>query len=368
MNPNKPIVHLIVAARPNFMKIAPLYHELKTQDWCKPVVVHTGQHYDANMSGDILRDLNMPEPDIHLRVGSGSHAVQTAGVMVAYEKVLIETPPDFVVVVGDVNSTLACSITAKKLWFTVAHLEAGLRSGDRTMPEEINRIVTDALSDLLWTPSLDGDENLRNEGIAEEKIVRVGNIMMDSYELMREKIEADKGLTELGLTPGEYGLVTMHRPSNVDNEELFRKLISQLIEISKELPLVFPVHPRTRQRLEAFDLLTMVESAKGIKLLEPLGYIPFMSLVQQAKMVLTDSGGIQEETTYLNVPCLTIRENTERPITITQGTNALVGPDNLMENVKKILNGDWPSGVRPELWDGKTAGRVVESIKTFLGI
>ncbi len=368
MTSNKPIVHLIVAARPNFMKIAPLYHELKAQGWCEPIVVHTGQHYDANMSGDILRDLNMPEPDIHLHIGSGTHAEQTAGVMMAYEKILLEQPPDFIVVVGDVNSTLACSITAKKLWFPVAHLEAGLRSGDRTMPEEINRIVTDALSDLLWTPSPDGDENLRNEGVAEEKIVRVGNIMMDSYELMREKIEADKGLEALGFSPGEYGLVTMHRPSNVDDEERFRKLVSLLIEISKDVPLVFPVHPRTRQRMEAFGLLSAVEEAEGIKLLGPLGYIPFMSLVQHAKMVLTDSGGIQEETTYLNVPCLTIRDNTERPITITQGTNCLVGPENLMENVKKILNGEWPSGVRPELWDGKTAGRVATSIKIALNL
>ena len=250
MDNNLPVVHLIVAARPNFMKVAPLYHELANTSWCQPMLVHTGQHYDANMSAAFLRDLSLPEPDIHLRIGSGTHAEQTAGVMVAYEKVCLQAPPDYVVVVGDVNSTLAVAITAKKLWLPVAHLEAGLRSRDRSMPEEINRIVTDALSDLLWTPSPDADENLAAEGIPADKIERVGNIMIDSYELMRPQIEADPGPARLNLPNKEFAVVTLHRPSNVDAPDRFALLVQSLVEISQVLPLVFPVHPRTRNRLE----------------------------------------------------------------------------------------------------------------------
>ncbi|MEK6256417.1 MAG: UDP-N-acetyl glucosamine 2-epimerase, partial [Chloroflexota bacterium] len=252
MSKNLPVIHLIAAARPNFMKVAPLYHALKQTDWCQPLLVHTGQHYDDNMSGSFLRDLNLPAPDIHLNVGSGSHAEQTAGVMLAYEKICLATPPDWIVVVGDVNSTLACSITAKKLWLPVAHLEAGLRSRDRSMPEEINRIVTDALCDLLWTPSPDADENLRNEGVPAEKIVRVGNIMMDSYEMLRSKIEADQTLLSFDLAPSSYAVVTLHRPANVDSVENLSTLVNRLVEISARIPLVFPVHPRTRSRLDEF--------------------------------------------------------------------------------------------------------------------
>jgi UDP-N-acetylglucosamine 2-epimerase (non-hydrolysing) len=363
MSTQKVNIHLITAARPNFMKVAPLYHTLKQERWCEPVIVHTGQHYDENMSASFLRDLNLPEPDIYLGVGSGTHAEQTARVMLAYEKVCLEEPPDYIVVVGDVNSTMAVAITAAKLGLPSAHLEAGLRSRDRSMPEEINRIVTDALCDLLWTPSEDADENLKKEGIPEGKIVRVGNVMMDSYEMMRGKIKAEKTGEKLGLSPKSYGVVTLHRPSNVDQADALEPLASVLVAVSSKVPLIFPVHPRTMKSLEQFGLRSKLEGAEGITTLEPMGYIPFMNLVEQAKLVITDSGGIQEETTYLDIPCLTVRENTERPITITEGTNALVSADTIMENVDKILAGEWREGARPALWDGHTAGRVVESLK-----
>jgi UDP-N-acetylglucosamine 2-epimerase (non-hydrolysing) len=356
-------VHLIAAARPNFMKVAPLFHALDRTDWAQPVLVHTGQHYDKNMSDAILKDLRVPVPDFHLGVGSGSHAEQTGGVMIAYEKVCLEDRPDWIVVVGDVNSTAACALVGAKLWIPVVHLEAGLRSGDRSMPEEINRLVTDAISDLLWTPSEDGDENLRNEGVAEHKIERVGNIMIDSFEMLRKNIEASNAREDLGLEANNYGLVTLHRPSNVDAAETLAPIVDALMDAAASLPVVFVAHPRTIKGLDKFGLRERLEYADNVKLLEPVPYVRFMNLVTGARLVITDSGGLQEETTYLGIPCLTMRENTERPITVTRGTNKLVDAGSLADNLQAILAGNWPTGECPPLWDGKTAARAVESLR-----
>lgn len=355
-------IHLVAGARPNFMKVAPLYHELRRRNWCNPILVHTGQHYDAEMSDAFLQDLALPQPDIHLGVGSGSHAQQTAAVMVAYERVCQQAPPDWVVVVGDVNSTLACSLAAKKLCLKVAHLEAGLRSGDRSMPEEINRVITDSIADLLWTPSPDADANLLREGVNRGRIIRVGNIMIDSFEMLRSRIESDPTPTRLGIGDCPYGVVTLHRPSNVDTRRALESLVEQLLAVARELPLVFPIHPRTRARLEEFGLLTKLEEAPSVRSSRPLGYIAFMSLVRRARVAITDSGGIQEETTYLGIPCLTLRDTTERPITISEGTNRLVRAEELLDCVRRIGQSDWPAGRRPELWDGHTAGRAAKSL------
>ncbi|OQY58039.1 MAG: UDP-N-acetylglucosamine 2-epimerase (non-hydrolyzing) [Desulfobacteraceae bacterium 4572_88] len=355
------LIHLIAAARPNFMKIAPLYHALKKEAWAEPLIVHTGQHYDLNMSDVFFQDLALPEPSLHLGVGSGSHAEQTGQVMIAYEKVLIEKKPDLVVVVGDVNSTIAATIAAVKLGIKVAHLEAGLRSFDRTMPEEINRMVTDTLADILWTPSPDGDENLIREGVSEDKIQRVGNIMIDSLEMLRDRIEKETTIKEFGVSPKGYVLVTLHRPSNVDNPELLKSLCESLARIAEKIPLIFPVHPRTRKNLEQNNYMPLLESP-NLHLAEPLNYIRFMKMVFGCRFVITDSGGIQEETSYLGIPCLTLRPNTERPVTITQGTNRLCELGELEPHVDAILSGQSFQKNPIDLWDGQTASRVVASI------
>ncbi|MFH0725208.1 MAG: UDP-N-acetylglucosamine 2-epimerase (non-hydrolyzing) [Pseudomonadota bacterium] len=381
---NKILIHLIAAARPNFMKIAPLYHALKKKTWADPKIVHTGQHYDLNMSDVFFQDLGLPEPDLHLGIGSGSHAEQTGQVLIAYEKVLRETKPDLVVVVGDVNSTMACTLAATKISYNstspsavsphssrrplVAHLEAGLRSFDRSMPEEVNRLVTDALADILWTPSADGDAHLTREGVSPEKIIRVGNIMIDSLEMLRKRIEATAVYKELDLQPKKYGLITLHRPSNVDHRENLETLSRLLARISDKLPLVFPVHPRTRKNLETHGILPLLEDKPGIRLLTPQSYVRFMSLVFNSRLVVTDSGGIQEETSYLNIPCFTMRLNTERPVTVTNGTNRLCTIENLETHVDHLLSGNFQSGSAIEFWDGKTASRVIESIENYFEI
>lgn len=358
-------VHLIAAARPNFMKVAPLWHALAAAPDFEPVLIHTGQHYDANMSDAIFRDLSLPQPGHHLGVGSGSHAEQTGRVMIAYEAIAMADRPDWLVVVGDVNSTLACALVGAKLRIPVVHLEAGLRSRDRDMPEEINRLATDAIADILWTPSPDADDNLLAEGVSPDRISNVGNIMMDSFELVRPEIETAAEAAALGVA-GAYGVVTLHRPSNVDGAEALGALVEALLAVQARLPLVFPVHPRTAQRLAATGADTRLTAA-GVRLIAPLPYIRFMSLVAGAAAIVTDSGGVQEETTYLSIPCLTLRENTERPITVTQGTNRLVNAATLLASLDEALATPATARQKPAHWDGRTAQRCVEDLRRRTG-
>lgn len=356
-------IHLIAAARPNFMKIAPLYHELMKRENIEPLIIHTGQHYDLNMSDVFFNDFGLPKPHIHLGVGSGTHAQQTGNVMIAYENILLKEPPDLVIVVGDVNSTVAATLAAVKLGIKTAHLEAGLRSFDRTMPEEINRIVTDSIADYLWTPSPDGDSNLLNEGVPGDKITRVGNIMIDSLEMLRVKIQELDIASTLGIEKNTYGIVTLHRPSNVDNSKILKKLCNVLSEVSYKIPLIFPVHPRTASRLKNTGFDNILTQAENVHLLEPLGYKEFMNLVMFSRILITDSGGIQEESTYLGIPCLTLRPNTERPVTITEGTNKLCNHDTILSEVDKIFSENRVQNKKPELWDGCTACRVADCIE-----
>jgi UDP-N-acetylglucosamine 2-epimerase (non-hydrolysing) len=346
------ILH-VVGARPNFMKAGPVLRALGKADAVRQTLVHTGQHYDKNLSDIFFSQLSLPEPDVNLEVGSGSHAWQTAEVMKRLEPVILECNPDLVLVYGDVNSTMAAALVCAKLFVRVGHVEAGLRSFDRSMPEEINRIVTDRLADLLFTPSEDGDINLQHEGIPAEKIFRVGNVMIDSLvQLFPVALQCSKN----GL-PEKYALVTLHRPSNVDDSAVLQKILKALLEVNEQLEVVFPMHPRTRQRIAQFGI-----NLEKLHLLEPLPYIEFLSLQRRAAVVITDSGGIQEETTYLGVPCLTLRDSTERPVTVTSGTNLLIGRDLglLNSELARILEGKGKKGSIPPLWDGHASERIAQ--------
>ncbi len=356
-------VIVVAGARPNFMKVAPVIEALNEYpDVFDHMLVHTGQHYDEAMSRSFFDALGLPKPDIDLEVGSGSHAEQTGRVMIEFEKVVLSHRPDLVIVVGDVNSTLACAVTARKLGVPVAHVEAGLRSRDMEMPEEINRLCTDVLCDYLFTTDEMASDNLRREGVAESRIHFVGNVMIDSLLKHRAVAEYDGTLKELELGAGTYAMVTLHRPSNVDDPETLKGLVGVLIELSRELPVVFPIHPRTRARLDHAGLTAAMGSEKGLTMLEPLGYIPFLNLVMHARLVLTDSGGLQEETTVLGIPCLTLRHNTERPITCSQGTNRLVGndPESVRSGIASILAGGPVQPVTPPRWDGQAGRRIAE--------
>jgi UDP-N-acetylglucosamine 2-epimerase (non-hydrolysing) len=351
----------VVGARPNLMKMAPLIRAMRKLPDIDPILVHTGQHYDEKMSQIFFDDLEIPRPDLFFEVGSGSHAEQTAKVMVACERVLLERRPDVVLVVGDVNSTLACAVAAAKLCVPIAHVEAGLRSFDRTMPEEVNRLVTDALSDLLFTTSPDADENLAREGTPPDRIFFVGNVMIDTLQSYRARAAGLGTPGRYGFAPGGYALLTLHRPSNVDVPGVFAGLLDAMTEIQRDLAILFPAHPRTVQRLADLGLAERLANAPGLRIIEPLGYLEFLDLMMHARLVMTDSGGIQEETTILGVPCLTLRENTERPITISHGTNRLVGtnPERITAAVREILSASPTAGRLPELWDGHAAERIV---------
>lgn len=357
----------VVGARPNFMKAAPVHRAFEAKG-VRHHIIHTGQHYDAAMSKVFFEDLGMPEPEVYMGVGSGSHAVQTAQVMMGFEKVCQDLSPRMVLVVGDVNSTLAASLVAAKLHIPVGHVEAGLRSRDWAMPEEVNRAVTDVLSDLLLTPSPDADENLIAEGKPKARIVCVGNVMIDTLLANRERALQLDVPGRLGVDPGAYAVLTLHRPSNVDETEVLEGLVDVLISVASDIPLVFPVHPRTRQRLEATGLGKRLEAAPNVHLLEPLGYLEFLSLTSRARLVLTDSGGLQEETTALGIPCLTLRENTERPITESEGTNIVVGvdPARIRAEVDGILATGGKAGQVPALWDGRAAHRIADAVLAFL--
>jgi UDP-N-acetylglucosamine 2-epimerase (non-hydrolysing) len=348
------ILH-VVGARPNFMKAAPVLRGLQRLG-VRQSLVHTGQHYDANMSDVFFQQLEIPEPDVNLAVGSGSHAWQTAQIMTGFEAVALELKPDLVLVYGDINSTVAAALVCAKLLIPVGHVEAGLRSTDRTMPEEINRLVTDQLSQLLFTPSVDGDANLLREGIPAERIHLVGNVMIDTLiHLLPRAFECRRN----GY-PHRYALLTLHRPSNVDDPGMLGQILDAILAVSRDLPVIFPVHPRTRQRISQFNL-----STGGIQLCDPVSYLEFLALQARATVVLTDSGGIQEETTYLGIPCLTLRNNTERPITIETGTNTLIGTDmeKLRTELSKILDGRAKKGAVPQLWDGHAGDRIAEILQ-----
>ena len=359
---------LVAGARPNFMKIAPLIRAIdvrnKSKKWgnikIDAILVHTGQHYDYEMSKIFFQDLQLPQPDIDLEVGSASHAVQTATIMIRFEKVCLEEKPDWVVVVGDVNSTMACALVAAKIGIKVGHVEAGLRSLDRSMPEEINRVVTDSLADLLFTPSKDADINLLKEGIPSSKIKFVGNIMIDTLMVNLDKVRQRKTYSHFGLKGKDYVFVTLHRPHNVDNKKSLSSIMEHLVRLSNRLYVIFPLHPRTKKNIDKYKLFPNKNNIPRLLFHEPLSYIDSISLVDKARFVLTDSGGLQEETTFLNIPCLTLRPNTERPITIIQGTNKLTSLETLTNDFDNLLDGNHPKGKNPEFWDGTTGERIIK--------
>lgn len=360
-------VMFVAGARPNFVKIAPLLREFANhRDVFETSLVHTGQHYDFKMSGVFFQGLQIPDPDIHLNVGSHSPAVQTAKIMIAFEKVLMKNKPDLVVVVGDVNSTLACALVATKLGVKLAHVEAGLRSFDRTMPEEINRVVTDSLSDYLFVSEESGLRNLKREGVSSEKIHFVGNVMIDSLIWAGPLVGRSNILDSLNLAEKGYGVVTLHRPSNVDSNGSLSEIYDILRTVSEKIELVYPLHPRTRIMLERYGLLEKFTTLNNLRLTDPLGYLDFVRLMKDSRFVLTDSGGIQEETTALGIPCLTMRGNTERPVTMTQGTNTLVGKDTrrIARCVATILRGNFKRGTVPGLWDGRASQRIAGIIRS----
>ena len=365
-NPSNPMnsikLILVAGARPNFMKIAPVIKAIEkeiVQQHADIIykLVHTGQHYDVQMSQVFFKDLDIPIPHLNLDVGSASHAVQAANIMIRFEKVCFDENPDWVVVVGDVNSTMACTLVASKMGIKVAHVEAGLRSFDRSMPEEINRIVTDSLADLLFTPSPDADENLKNEGISRSKIRYVGNVMIDTLVANLEKARKKQTHTTLGLEKKAFGYVTLHRPCNVDEKTSLDAIMKNLYQVASEIPIIFPVHPRTKKMLAKHHI--SVSENNHFRLIEPVGYHDSVCLTEHARFVLTDSGGLQEETTFFRTPCLTLRPNTERPITMTEGSNALTTIDSLLADVEGVLNGPVCKGSVPDLWDGHAAERVV---------
>jgi len=356
----------VVGARPNFMKIAPLMAVYKKSKGLDPLLVHTGQHYEEEMSDLFFRQLGIPEADVNLEVGSGSHAVQTAEIMKAFEQIVLDNKPDVVLVVGDVNSTIACGLVAVKLGIKLVHVEAGLRSFDRSMPEEINRVLTDSISDLLFCTEQSGVENLIAEGVSKDKVYLVGHVMIDTLLSNLEKAQKSNILDELqtqGYSVGDgFAVLTMHRPSNVDDPVVFSRVLDALEVIQEDLPIFFPIHPRTRENLIRLGLRQRVERLPALHLLEPVGYLDFLKLTSSAKVVLTDSGGIQEETTILKVPCITLRENTERPITVEMGTNQVVGtnPTKIVEGYQKAVSGQLRETQIPPLWDGHAADRIVK--------
>lgn len=355
----------VVGTRPNFVKIAAIYKEMRKRENIEPILVHTGQHFDKNMSENFFKEFELPIPDLNLNVAGGTHTYQTGQIMLRFEPILSEFSPDVVIVVGDVNSTLAASLVVAKCNIPLAHVEAGLRSGDRFMPEELNRILVDQLADFLFVTEQSGIDNLKKEGISEDKIFFVGNVMIDTLITHLKKARKSDILNRFNLSKNNYALITLHRPSNSDNREVLTDILYAIKEISSDLKILFPIHPRTKKRIEDFGLIKLIENQPGFLIIEPLGYFDFLKAMENARVVITDSGGIQEETTILGVPCLTLRNNTERPVTIQYGTNKLVGIEgkNLIRSFRTLYKNRNSSNERPPLWDGKAASRIIDILE-----